>query len=533
MGSGSSTTTRCNKDDANIPKGSRQLNVIDTILIKPSGGVGVVVVPPRIPSTLPPPPEYLEAMRPDAVGGDNPAGSERRYAWFVEDLDCPGEWEAYGDEASERLDTALRTGQQTCMIVLKKRAYTVDLRTMEQTGSGSTVRPRRVKRVEVETSANELREKRYIAVDPFIEEALDDVGYDMDALEGIENGDGVMSNTLNNNNNSNSNNETSVGGGESHDNKTVNSAVFPRLVRSVKAHSQTAFTMRFSTDGKTLLTGTRQQLIHWDVATAKTVTEFSVHNGVVLAAVYSPNGNHVLYGGDDHVIRMFDVNEPKVKEEFLGHTHKVYGVGYLAGEERFASIAMDKNLRCWDVEADKCVRIITCHTGPIFALETSKQKEWLAITGGDDNILCMHDLRLGTGMDGAGSTVASRFLGHRKTIWTCALRSDEQQFASSGIDGSVLVWDIRRPESPLLRACQHARPVHFVEYMPYSRGLLSCSRDSTVRLTDTYTAEPVWRTKAHGGTVFRVCYHQGTEMLATSGSDAVVNLWEYGNKDKW
>ncbi|KAH9598677.1 WD40 repeat [Trypanosoma melophagium] len=528
MGSGSSTSS--NKDKkvhANPPNEPRQLRVVDAIHTELPGDVGIVVVPPRIPSALPPPSEYLNAMHPSNVDTqDTITAAERRYAWFVEDLDHPGEWEAYAEDTCERLDAALRAEQPTCMVVLNRRAYKVDLRNMEQTGSGSTVRPRRVKRVEVETSASVLREKRYIAVDPFIEEALEDG----DMLEGDEReGDGVMLDNTNNNNNNNNNNSFSKnGGGERHDKKTLNSAVFPRLVRSVTAHPQTAFSMMFSPDGKTLLTGTKRELLHWDVATAKVITEFSIHNGVVLSAVYSPNEKHVVYGGDDYIIRMYNTSEAEMQQEFLGHTNKVYGVGYLAGDERFASISMDKNIRCWDVETKKCVRTVTCHTGSIFALETSKQTEWLAITGGDDNTLCTHDFRLDS-----GTSVTARFVGHRKTIWTCGLRGDEQQFASGGLDASVLVWDMRKPDEPLLRACQHARPVHFVEYLPYGKGLLSCSRDSNVKLTNIMTAEPVWRTKAHVGTVFRVRYHAGTEMLATSGGDAKVNLWEYGNKDKW
>ncbi|ESS64397.1 hypothetical protein TcG_05821 [Trypanosoma cruzi] len=499
MGSGGSTSLGGRITTVKEKKKSepRKLKVTDYTNRPLPARFGRAVFASRMLAELPPPPT---------------AEDDGQYAWFVENLDRPGEWEAYTLDVSERLDAAWRSGQRECLILSKKkRICTVDLNAMVQMAAGSTTRSRRVKRVEVEKCGDStVREKRHFSPDPFLEEALDDAGRgeDMMANENGENGchaeEGVVGEADN-----------------------TDASRLPCLLRSVAAHSTTPYTLAFSSDGRTLLTGTRGELLHWDLETAIVLTAFDVKSSTVLSAAYSSDGSRVVCGGSSKIAWLFDTNSPDAQMTFAGHTSKIYGVDFLAGEERLATISMDKTLRCWDVRTSICVQSDECHTAPIFTLATSKRCDWLALSGGDDHVICSHDFRVGS------NAVTARFCGHRKTIWTCAFRGDENQFASSGMDKALNIWDLRQPSEPILKVFYHMHPVHFVEYMPHDRGILTCARDWTVRLTDAVSGEPVWRVKAHVGHVFRARYHFGTRMMATGGGDGHVNIWRYDNADKW
>ncbi|RNF18019.1 uncharacterized protein Tco025E_04678 [Trypanosoma conorhini] len=498
MGSGGSTGYGKGRNEAKAKSEVSRLEVTDYTKRPLHANFGRAIMTPRILSALPPPP-------PPAADDDD------QYAWFLEDLDRPGEWEAYPAEVSERLDAAWSSGQRECIILTKmRRVCTVDLGAMVQLASGSSGRPRKVKRVAVEKCGDStVREKRHVAADPFLEEALEGAGGEVDGERGDGAGPGG---------------EADAGDGED---AGADAARLPRLLRSVVTHSNTPFTIVFSPSGRELLTGTREELLRWDVETAVVLTQYGIQSSTVLAAAYSADGNRMACAGNKNVAWLFDTNSPEAALSFKGHTQKIYGVGFLAGEQRLVTGAMDKTVRCWDVQTATCVLDSECHTAPIFALTTSKLSDWLALSGGDDHVVCAHDFRVGN------DSVTARFLGHRKTIWTCAFRGDEQQFASSGIDRILNIWDLRRPSEPLLKICHHMQPVHYAEYLPHNRGILTCARDGTVRLTDAGTGEPVWRAKAHIGYVFRASYHAETRMMATSGGDGKVNLWRYDNADKW
>lgn len=457
----------------------------------PPAGFGSVVVPTVLPAVLPPPPPLVATTAGACV-------------WLVEDLDRPGEWEKYPADICERLNAARAGGLQECLVVSKRRACTVDLQAMVQRGCGVNARQRRVKCVEA------ADEDQCAAIDPFFENMTEENEAGVDFTETA--GDIFESSS-----------STRAGKIEC---GNADASKLPVLLRSV-CLKKVAFTMTFSHDGNTLLTGSAAELMHWDVETATPLTTFNACKSRVFSALYSSDDSHVLMGGDDWKLRLFNVHMPDVKVEFKGHTNKVYGLGFFGGDKRFASGSMDQFVRYWDVETGTCLQVSKAHIGSIFALATSKNCDWFAISCGVDKLICAHDFRL------AKKTVTATFTGHKSTLWTCALRGDEYQFASAGVDSTVRVWDVRKPGASVINICHHTQPVHFIEYMPYGKGILSCSRDATVRLTDTLTSNALWRAKAHLGTVFRVRYHQEKGLMATCGTDNNVNLWSYGNADKW
>ncbi|RNF05365.1 hypothetical protein TraAM80_04564 [Trypanosoma rangeli] len=501
MGSGGSTifNNRIMEAEVKIKGNSKksQLDMTDYTNKPRPTTFGRAVLIPRILSELPPPPAVAE--------------DEGHYAWFLEDLDRPGEWVAYPAEDSERLNAAWFSGQRECLILTKmKRMCTVDLSAMVQLAAGSSARPRKVKRVVVEECGNStVQEKHYVAADPFLEEVLDHAGRGADATDDKNDGDFNL--------------PDKGGVGTSDD---TDASRLPQLLRSVATHSKIPFTLAFSPSGRELLTSTREELLRWDVETAAVLMHYNV-DSTVLASAYSADGSHIVCGGKKYIAWLFDVNSPNATLTLTGHTHRLYGTDFLAGEKRLATASMDNTVRCWDIQTGSCVLTDKCHTASVFALATSRLSDWFALSGGDDELVCAHDFRLGN------NSVTARFLGHKRTIWSCAFRGDEQQFASSGIDRTLNIWDLRQPREPVQKCFGHLRPVQFAEYLPYNRGVLTCARDYSVCLTDASTGELVWRAKAHAGCVFRVRYHAETRMMATSGGDGNVNLWRYDNVDKW
>jgi len=64
----------------------------------------------------------------------------------------------------------------------------------------------------------------------------------------------------------------------------------------------------FSPDGKTLASGSGEDIQLWDVATGKEqATLQEGHNGYVRSVAYSPDGKTLASGSDDMTIKLWDV----------------------------------------------------------------------------------------------------------------------------------------------------------------------------------------------------------------------------------
>lgn len=458
------------------------------------------------------------------------SGDGVEYGWFVEDLERPGQWESYNKESSERLEQAFLTRKTTCQVVLRKYMFTVNLQDMQQmpnTSSGAPVgsqvqRVRMVKRARVETYTDpqtgetKRREARKEVVDPFAEGEADAAGI-VDAVHA-----------------------PGRAGPPS-----ASDSTFPQLICVCKPHQQAIYTLELTppeavqshaakADGRggvlALTAGRDGRVLEWNVDSGALVTEYKINSPTpktsVLNAVYSPKGSFVIAGCDDKLARVYTVGKSAPLHTLEGHTHKVYGVGILAGEQKAATAGMDSCIRLWDLETGSCERVEVAQSSNIFNLKVSQNDPNLGLTVGDDTLVCVHDFR-------QPHSVVLRLVGHTRTLWDCALRPDDTQFATCGMDNTVRLWDPRSSTDALAVLNHHTRPVHSVRYMPQGRGVLSSSKDLSFVLCNTTTMEPVWQATAHQSSVFRVAYHADRDLLVSSAADAMVHEWRWKDGRAW
>ena len=274
------------------------------------------------------------------------------------------------------------------------------------------------------------------------------------------------------------------------------------LQTTVKAHHSLVYCIDFSRDGNRVLSGSRDgSLRYWELESSRVVVDYAPVAGVVLACALSPNGRLAVCGSSNTCAYVLPTERRRGNDSGFerplatldGHSHKVYGVKFTMDSRTLVTGSMDCLLKTWDVSrvlpaapgGDAAqpseTRTIAAHTGPVFTISVSKLAPHLVLSGGDDNLLMSHDLRQPC------AKPACTFRGHKATIWTSDIRCDERQYLSGGMDGTVLLWDPRRPSRPLQQLADHgAYPVHCAEFMPEGGMVISSARDSTVRLWDMH-----------------------------------------------
>ncbi|KAJ8727179.1 hypothetical protein PYW08_015576 [Mythimna loreyi] len=114
--------------------------------------------------------------------------------------------------------------------------------------------------------------------------------------------------------------------------------------------------------------------------------------------------------------------------------------------------------------------------------------------------------------------------GHRNGITALYFSPNEQQIASSSLDNSVLLWDLRGTMRSY-RFQGHDEAVMDVTFSPSGKYMASASRDKTVRLWVPTVTGSTGMFKAHSQTVRSVQFSPDGTKIVTASDDKIVKLW--------
>src|SRR6266478_5947947 len=80
------------------------------------------------------------------------------------------------------------------------------------------------------------------------------------------------------------------------------------LVGTLDGHTDPVYTIAWSPDGKSLVTGGFDNTVRlWDAATRKEIKKLEGHAGLVLAVAFSPDGKMILSGSLDKSAKLWEL----------------------------------------------------------------------------------------------------------------------------------------------------------------------------------------------------------------------------------
>jgi len=136
-----------------------------------------------------------------------------------------------------------------------------------------------------------------------------------------------------------------------------------RVVREMKGHDGGIRSVRFSPDGKRVLSGGSDGIVRlWEVESGRELKQLSGHGDVIMAVAPAPDGRHALSGGGGTVI-LWDLERGREVRRFEGHNAAVTSLAFVV-ERRggaalprdFLSGSRDGPIRLWDLGSGKLVR---------------------------------------------------------------------------------------------------------------------------------------------------------------------------------
>jgi WD40 repeat protein len=202
------------------------------------------------------------------------------------------------------------------------------------------------------------------------------------------------------------------------------------------------------------------------------------HFSYVTSMAFSPNGQLLATGCNDHLVRLWDVSTDRELRRFIGHSLEITSVAFSRDAQRLITASKDGTVRIWDLFTGRSLKTITI--GVKFSLEmatlspdgTKAAAQTLIEPnahifdierGAEIRTLRNTDRSVAFSSTGeliatfAGSIVRVWRLsnadpivelkGHSKRVSTITFLANDTEILTSSVDRTIRVWDVESGES--------------------------------------------------------------------------------------
>jgi len=200
----------------------------------------------------------------------------------------------------------------------------------------------------------------------------------------------------------------------------------------------------------------------------------AAHAGPVRAARFTPDDMHIVSGGDDG------------------------------------------SLVVWNAASGRAERRIDAHTGGIRALTILRGREWI-VSGGEDGLVRAWRL--------ADGSRVREFAGHRGGVRSVSVSPDGERLASCDESGVLRLWPSIDADAGLIFEREGAR-ASLALFDADSAHLIVGWSDGLLELRDGHTGQRVREIHAHTAAVTALAQSPDGRLVVTGASDGATRVWD-------
>ena len=236
---------------------------------------------------------------------------------------------------------------------------------------------------------------------------------------------------------------------------------------------------------------------------------------VVTALDIQPHGRLIAAAGDDHVIRIWNMDDGTLVHRLVGHDDWVRAVAFSPDGTVLVSSGNDRRVLMWDVATGTFKGQLAAYDHAIGTVAFSHSGRFLVTAGFKDKLSIL---------DVTQQSAARELHCGCSDLRAIAISEDDRHVAVAGRDGTIRIWDLTTWK--LVRENKaHALRIRAIVFAQEDTQLISGGEDRVVRVWNWQTDGQSYTLPEQPAKILAMV-KCGRQMVATAGSDNIIRLWD-------